>query len=120
MKWYMLIAAVLACMPVWAAAQEGFVNEFPPALRFTQQTQIREAAKDIYIKCVYPDTALDAVDEQMRALIDHLAAQNEALLPLDRVTIPSYLDVGATVSRSGDSVLSFLVWHDHYDDSLQI
>lgn len=44
----------------------------------------------------------------MRALIDHLAAQNEAHLPLDRVTVPSWLDVGAVVSRSGESVLSFL------------
>lgn len=108
MKWPRWIAALLALLPVWAAAQEEFVTEFPPALRFTQQTQIREAAKDIYIKCVYPDTANDAVDEDMRALIDHLAAQNEAHLPLDRVTVPSYLDVGAVVSRSGESVLSFL------------
>lgn len=108
MKWPRWIAALLALLPVWAAAQEEFVTEFPPALRFTQQTQIREAAKDIYIKCVYPDTANDAVDEDMRALIDHLAAQNEAHLPLDRVTVPSYLDVGAVVSRSGESVLGFL------------
>ena len=108
MKWHRWIAAALACLPVWAAAQEEFVSKFPPALRFTQQTQTREVAKDIYIKCVYPDTALDAVDEDMRALIDRLAAQNEEHLPLTRVTIPSYLDVGAVVSRSGDSVLSFL------------
>ena len=108
MKWPRWIAVILVCLPVWAAAQEEFVTEFPPALRFTQQTQIREAAKDIYIKCVYPDTANDAVDEDMRALIDRLAAQNEAHLPLDRVTVPSYLDVGAVVSRSGESVLSFL------------
>ncbi|MDY3763225.1 MAG: hypothetical protein SPD88_07900 [Candidatus Ventricola sp.] len=53
MKRLRWIAAVLALLPVWAAAQEEFVAEFPPALRFTQQTQIWEAAKDIFIKCVY-------------------------------------------------------------------
>lgn len=89
-------------------AQEEFVSEFPPALRFSQQMQVRQAGKDIYIRCVYPDTALDAVDEDMRALIDQMAAQSEPNLPLDRVSVPSYLDVGAAVSRSGDSVLSFL------------
>ena len=52
MKWPRWIAALLALLPVWAAAQEEFVTEFPPALRFTQQTQMREAAKDIYIKGV--------------------------------------------------------------------
>lgn len=108
MKGHRWIAVALACLPVWGAAQEEFVSEFPPALRFTQQMQTREVKEDIYIRCVYPDTALDTVDEDMRALIDDLAAQNEAHLPLERVTVPSYLDVGAVVSRSGDSVLSFL------------
>ena len=51
------IAAILVLLPVWAAAQEEFVTEFPPALRFTQQTQIQEIAKDIYIKCVYTRSA---------------------------------------------------------------
>ena len=49
----------------------------------------QEASKDISIKCVYPDTANDTVDEDMRALIDRLAAQGEAQLPPDRVTVPS-------------------------------
>lgn len=108
MKWLRWIAVLLVLLPVWAAAQEEFVTEFPPALRFTQQAQIQEASKDISIKCVYPDTANDTVDEDMRALIDRLAAQGEAQLPPDRVTVPSWLDVGAVVSRSGESVLSFL------------
>lgn len=40
MKWLRWIAVLLVLLPVWAAAQEEFVTEFPPALRFTQQTQI--------------------------------------------------------------------------------
>lgn len=108
MNWRHWIAVALAFLPVWGAAQGEFVCEFPPALRFKQQMQIREAAEKIYIRCVYPDTALDAVDEEMRALIDRMAAENKERLPLDRVSVPSYLDVGAVVSRSGDSVLSFL------------
>lgn len=110
MKWHRWAAAavLLACLPVWAAAQEEFVSEFPPALRFTQKLEVQEIRKFIYIKCTYPDTAQDAVDEEMRELIDRMLARNKPNLPLQEATCPSYLDVGAAVSRSGDSVLSFL------------
>ena len=108
MTWTRWLAAALLCLPIGAAAQEEFVSEFPPALRFTQQAEVREVEKDIFIQCVYPDTALDAVDAELRALIDQLAARSEDRLPLDRVTTASYLDVGAVISRSGESVLSFL------------
>ena len=105
MKWPRWIAALLALLPVWAAAQEEFVTEFPPALRFTQQAQIQEASKDISIKCVYPDTANDTVDEDMRALIDRLAAQGEARsrawkIPADALT-SCVTDAGALAAGDG-------------------
>jgi len=109
MKYTRWIAALFMCLlGTVAAAQEGFVSEFPPALRFEQHTQIRETAKNIYIKCVYPDTLSDVIDEEMRELIDEMKEQNEEKLPLSHASVPSYLDVGSIITRSGESTLSFL------------
>ncbi len=108
MKKTLLMAALLCLLAAAAAAQEVFVSEFPPALRFSQKTQTEQIAENICIKRVYPDTDSERVDGEMRALIDRMTQENEAKLPLGHTKIPSYLDVGAAVSRSGDSALSFL------------
>lgn len=87
---------------------EGFYEEMPYFLRFTQNMQEEEVAKDIFIRRTYPDTMNDDVDAQMREAIDAMAERSRPLLPLDKVTVASYLDVGAVVTRTGSSVLSFL------------
>ena len=106
MKRFILLAMML--LLALPCAAEEFYTEMPALLSFTQEMHTETAAKDIFIRRTYPDTANDRVDAEMRALIDDMAERNRPLLPLDRVTIPSYLDVGASISRSGESLLSFL------------
>ena len=53
-----------------AADETDFYTEMPPLLRFTQQTQRETVTEDIHILRIYPDTANDRIDEEMRALID--------------------------------------------------
>lgn len=91
-----------------AAAESNFYTEMPPLLRFSQETLKEAAAQDVYILRTYPDTANDKVDADMRALIDEIAQANRHLLPLQAGSVPSYLDAGAVISRSGTSVMSFL------------
>lgn len=102
------------------SANPGFYEEMPYFLRFTQKMEEEAVGKDIFIRRTYPDTMNDAVDEQMRALIDEMAARNTPLLPLEKVEIPSYLDVGAMVTRTGTSLLSFLTLAEVSRDQEQL
>ena len=106
MKRLMLLALMmLLALP---CAAEEFYTEMPALLSFTQEMHSETVAQDIFIRRTYPDTENDRIDEEMRALIDDMAEKSRPVLPLERVTIPSYLDVGANISRSGKSLLSFL------------
>lgn len=104
-KILMTLLMLLLALP---CAAEAFYGEMPALLRFSQETVIENVAKDIEIRRTYPKTASGAVDEEMRALIDGMAGRNKDKLPLERAAAASCLDVGANVSRSGESLLSFL------------
>lgn len=106
-KW-MLLLVLAALFTRAACAQEQFVDEFPVELRFTQQTQTDQLTKKLKATRVYPDTCSDAVDAQMRALIDEMAARGEAALSGEQMATETRLDVGSTITRSGESLLSFL------------
>lgn len=114
-----LLLVFLVCVP-GAWAEDAFYTEMPPMLRFTQETIREEIAKDVYIQRTLPDTANDAVDEHISRLIDEMTARNTALLPLEAGEVPSYLDVGAVISRSGTSVLSFLILGEVSKDKEQL
>ena len=116
-KWiYGLFVLMALLMCVGALAQEEFVNEFPAALRFTQVTQSTDLSKNVHVKCVYPDTASDEVDAQMRTLIDEMTARNAHYLPEKWSDVPVFLEVGAQISRSGESALSFLTLAEYRYD----
>jgi len=103
-----LPAALLALMlafPIAAAAE--FYTEMPALLRFTQETSVT-AQSSLQLQCTYPDTASDEVDVQMRSVIDGLLARLVARLPDDPAASPILVDAGALISRSGESLLSFL------------
>ena len=105
----LLLALLFSLHAVSCAADEtDFYTEMPPLLRFTQQTQRETVAEDIHILRTYPDTANDRIDEEMRALIDSMTQAHRSRLPQKKGSVPTYLDVGAVISRSGESVLSFL------------
>lgn len=116
-----LAAMLLMCMAAGAAqaeavlvetqvplSEDGFYEAMPEHLRFIQHTEEEEVARDIFIRRTYPDTVNDRIDAEMRALIDSMTEANRAALPLERSEMESWLDVGAVVTRTGTSVLSFL------------
>ncbi len=101
-----LLFALLLC--VFVSGQAELYTEMPPLLRFSQETHRETVAKNAYILHTYPHTVNARIDAQMRSLIDEMAQSNRALLPPEAGKVPSYLDVGAVVSRTGTSVISFL------------
>lgn len=101
-----VLCALLLAAPA-SLADEGFYEEMPYYLQFTQKTQTERISKEVELRRTYPDTMNDAVDEQLRALIDEMAERNRAL-PVFSQASEATLDVGAVISRSGTSVLSFL------------
>ena len=110
MKHLLFLVLLLAMLipGVCSADEPEFYTEMPYFLRFTQETVKEALGEEVYLQCTYPDTQNDEIDETMRALIDDMAQRNLPLLPLERGTLASYLDVGAVVSRTGTCVLSFL------------
>jgi len=100
----LLLALLLAPL----AAQAEYYTEMPVHLRMTQRTDIETLKKNISIRRTYPETASEAVNSEMTALIDEMTARNRGTLSLERTESLSCLDVGAVVSRTGTSYMSFL------------
>lgn len=90
-----------------AVGETDFYTEMPPFLCFTQEAQKEILTEDAYVQRTYPHTAHDGVTEEMRLLIDEMTTHSRGLLPIKK-GVSSALDVGAVISRSGTSVLSFL------------
>ena len=104
-----LLACMLWLIPALSGAEEGFRTQMPELLRFTQTMVSEEVGRDVFDQRMYPDTVNDGIDAQLRALIDDMAARAAAFLPERGVNVSAFMDAGACISRSGDSVLSFLV-----------
>ena len=100
--------ALLCCLLLLApaAGAEGI----PQLLQFTQKATEREyVRKDVYVQSTYPTTANAAVNQEMRALIDQMTAEGRHYLPTGKTNLmPAYLDVGATIFRTGQKWMSFL------------
>lgn len=106
---FALILCLLLIVPA-ALADNGYYQPIPDVLRFRQTTSGKvKLGKDRYVMTTLPDTANDAVDAEMAELI--LAMKDRALPAMDHATTRKFealLDVGASVFRSGQSVMSFL------------
>ena len=104
---YFFVCAVLfsACGP--ALAQR---DEIPRILRFTQEVQpMEEVREKQYVQRTYPNTANAQVNQIMRSLIDQMTVRGRAHLPTGKIELmPSYLDVGSTISRTSSQWMSFL------------
>ena len=102
-----LCAALLLLAGVCPAAAERV--SIPDALRFTQMTVDREYLRDKqYILRTYPETANETVNADLRALIDSMTEKARPFMPEGKVDPISYLDVGATIFRTGSQWMSFL------------
>lgn len=100
------LLVMLLLMPVAQAEK----RPIPEILRFTQETQAREnVSAKVYIQRTYPVTQNDQVNEEMRRVVDQLVEAGRPHLPTGQVKRDkSYLRVGASISRTGQSWMSFL------------
>lgn len=103
-----LAAALLLLFPFSLSAQADFYTTMPEHLVLAQETSIETVKKNIHIRRTYPTTANEAVNAEMRALIDDMLARSRENFSLERTDMTSTLDVGAVVSRTGTSYMSFL------------
>lgn len=106
-KMIALLAAALLCMACAPAqAETKFYTEMPTYLRLSQTTEEEKVNGGHLLYRTYPDTANDALDTELRALVDDMAARCLPLLPTGGEA--AELDVGAVISRTGTSWMSFL------------
>lgn len=104
----LLCTAMVLCVPAMAEEQVEKYKEMPYYLRVTQKTEEGKLSKYQEIRRTYPDTMNDALDEQMRQLVDGMAERSAALVPQGNKEEAATLDVGAVISRTGTSWMSFL------------
>ena len=105
----LLVAALLTCACAQAEVdRQGKYTEMPYYLRVKQNTETERISKGAEIRRTYPDTMNDALDSEIRALVDEMAKRSRPLMPapVDDETVD--LDVGAVISRTGTSWMSFL------------
>ena len=87
-----------------ALAQEEFYTRMPEALVAKQSTRKETVSRTLTLKRTYPKTNTAQVNAEMAALVDEMA---QAALPAAKADA-ELLDVGAVITRSGTSFMSFL------------
>ena len=107
-----LLVLLLALMSLAIVARaegpaEDFYTQMPSDLCFSQKTEVEKPEKYVTIQRMYPETSRAAVDEEIRTLIDKMAAAAEDALP-ERPVSDARIDAGAVISRTGTSWMSFL------------
>ena len=104
----LLCAAMLLCAPAMAEESTEKYREMPYYLRVTQRTEEGKLGRYQEILKTYPDTVNDTIDAQMRALVDDMAERSIPLLPEGEKEEIATHGVGAVISRTGTSWMSFL------------
>ena len=103
----LLLALCLLLAPLSGGAE---ASPIPDVLRFTQSSAPQEYVRDqLSIQRMYPKTANESVNAEMKSLVDGMAEKARPFLPKGKISLmPAYLDVGATVFRTGSQWMSFL------------
>lgn len=116
---FILILTLFLFIP---AAQAQEYKAIPECLHIVQQSEKTAVSATAFRMCYYPDTCLDAVDEELRQLIDALADSAVPHLPAKpgNDSVKSYVDAGASIFRTGDSWASFLLTACTADNRLQL
>ncbi len=113
------ILVFLCCMMICLPAQAATWQPIPDALRFTSTVGQREKKNSkLYVRRTFPKTALPQVDREIADLINALAERAD-LQPEKKCKDQSYLDVMSRISRSGQSMMSFLVIARQVTDRVQ-
>ena len=105
-----LALSLILLLSLLPAAQAERIS-IPSLLTFSQISSDREYVReDTYVQTVYPSTANENVNREMRALIDEMTARGRPFLPSGgaKQDPPAYLDVGAYIFRTGLKWMSFL------------
>ena len=109
-KLFALLCAMMLLVSCALAQESEAVEkykEMPYYLRVTQYTEEEKLGKHQEILKTYPDTMNDAIDEEIRQLVDEMAERSAALVPEGEKEEIATLDVGAVISRTGTSWMSF-------------
>lgn len=99
-----------ALLVVSCASAQGTEKyaEMPYHLRVTQRMENETVKKSYTLAKTTPDTVNDALDAEMRALVEEMAERGKAHIPAaTRDSLP-HLDVGPVISRTGTKWMSFL------------
>lgn len=110
-----LLAAVLCLTAAGGALGEKY-ETMPDIFRFRQVTA-EETVGRATVRRAYPDSANDAVDADMRGLIDGMSADAVART---NTRLAVAVDTGASVFRTGESCMSFLTVSRAVRDDRQI
>lgn len=103
-----VLCAMLALCGAAGAQETAFYEEMPPFLRVVQNTQTETVRDNVYIRRTYPRTANPEIDAQLCGLVDEMVEKNREKLPGASASVPSYLEVGPVITRTGTSWMSFL------------
>ena len=109
-KLFALLGAALllaSCALAQESEQIGKYTEMPYHLRVSQRMEEGKLGKYQEILRTYPDTVNDAIDGEIRQLVDAMAERSVALMPEGSKEEMATLDVGAVISRTGTSWMSF-------------
>ena len=109
MKRFAALCLIL-CLLFSAVPARAERMAIPDVLRFSQKSPEAEYVRDRqFVQRTYPVTANEQVNAAMRALIDRMTDTARPYLPTGKIDLmPSYLDVGSTISRTGSQWMSFL------------
>ena len=99
----LLLLLMLLCGA--ACAEEAFYTRMPEALTAVQTTRSETVGGTLTVKRTCPRTSCAQVDAEIRALVEEMV---QAALPAAQASGAELLDVGAVITRSGTSFMSFL------------
>lgn len=99
----LLLLLMLLCGA--ACAEEAFYTRMPEALTAVQTTRSETVGGTLTVKRTCPRTSCAQVDTEIAALVEEMV---QAALPAAQASGAELLDVGAVITRSGTSFMSFL------------
>lgn len=120
-KMIALLLSLLLVLPLPAAMAAEKYETLPEHMQITQQYEHEKLGNSVSIDRAWPVTCNEEVNAALRAALDQLEAEGRACLPAraTREKEGSFLDVGATVYRTGESWASFLMTASIQDDRKQ-
>lgn len=101
----MLLLMLLMLLCGAACAEEAFYTRMPEALTAVQTTRSETVGGTLTVKRTCPRTSCAQVDAEIAALVEEMV---QAALPAAQASGAELLDVGAVITRSGTSFMSFL------------